>query len=133
MPLHIETRNKHMKNTDETANEEAIPPLRRHSDRRALRRPPPPLDPPPPPPRRSAQAGDIRERLNCIVRRGRFDKPLNLTSVVATWAVDYVDQVFPQVGDRERNRLLLAAEAGFLASIEIGKGGIRQWERLLTD
>jgi hypothetical protein len=45
--------------------------------------------------------------------------------------MDYASQVFQVVPDAQSAQLLLAAEAVFLASIEIRKAGIREWERLL--
>jgi len=53
--------------------------------------------------------------------------------LATTWAKDYARQVFPYVGGDEKTRLLLAAGSGFLAAVELGKGGIRCWTQLLED
>jgi hypothetical protein len=94
---------------------------------------PPAPDELPPAPRRSAAVADLRKRLNRLGFRGRFSLAVDLKLLAATWATDYASQVFPQVQDDQRIRLLLAAEAGFLAAIEMSKNGIHNWERLLEE
>ena len=94
---------------------------------------PPPPDDLPPSLRRSAAVPDLKARLDRLCRSGRFSQAVDLKPLAATWATDYVGQVFPRVEDDQRIKLLLAAEAGFLASIELSKNGIRHWERLLVE
>ena len=122
-----------MKNFDPTTDEEVMPEERRLTRRAPARRMPPPTDELPPSLRRSAAVLDLKTRLDRFCRRGRFDQAVDLKLLAATWATDYVSQVFPQVEDDQRIRLLLAAEAGFQASIELSKNGIRHWERLLEE
>lgn len=79
---------------------------------------------------------DIRarlDRLKRLNRRGRFSQLVDLKLLAIDWANDYVSHVFPNVSGTETNQLLLAAEASFMAAIEMGKTGIREWGRLLEE
>jgi hypothetical protein len=126
-------KTKHMKNIDTIPEEEALPTEHGRTRRVRPRRMPPPPDELLPASRRSAAVPDIRERLERLRRSGRFSQPVDLKLLATTWATDYVSLVFPQVEGDERTRLLFAAEAGFLASTELSKCGIRHWERLLQE
>jgi hypothetical protein len=61
----------------------------------------------------------------------RFTCPVDLVPLAPAWATDYVTAVFPQAKEEERIRLLVTAEAGFLASMELSNNGIRDWEPIL--
>ena len=114
-----------MKNANAIPVEDEFPPTRR-----SARRMPPPSDDPLPP-KRGVSAGDLEARLERLRLRSRFSHALDLAPLAATWANDYVSHVFPNFPEDESKRLLLACEAGFLASIGLGRNGIRYWERLL--
>jgi len=119
-----------MKTNDTMTGEEVLIPARR------FMRPPPTrrLRPPPdelPPSSKRGDTADIKARLDRLNRRGRFSQPVDLKPLAVAWANDYVSHVFPDLPDTQSNQLLLAAEVSFLAAIEMGKIGIRHWERLL--
>lgn len=127
-----------MKTIDTVTDDEELPPMRGLTRPSPTRRMPPPpdelpADELPPCPRRSAAVGDLKTRLNCLYYRGRFSQAVDLKLLAATWTIDYVSQVLPHVEGDQGLRLLLAAEAGFLASTELNKYGIRHWERLLEE
>ncbi len=120
-----------MKNIDTIPDEETLPTEQRLPRRAPARRRPPPPDELPPSPRRSTVVADLRESLNGLVFRGQFTQAVDLKPLAATWAADYANLVFPGMEDDQRVRLLLAAEAGFLAATEMSENGIRHWQRLL--
>jgi len=76
---------------------------------------------------------DLRSRLQRLNRRYRFSDAVDLRSVATLWARDYVSQVFPSVQGAERIRLMLSAETGFIASSELSRLGIKEWQRLVND
>ena len=76
---------------------------------------------------------NLRLRLQRLNRRHRFSEPANLRSVAALWACDYVNQVFPMACGAEKIRLLLSAETGFIASSELTRLGLKEWQRLVND
>jgi hypothetical protein len=95
-------------------------------DARPRRMPAPPDELPP-------SVADIKARLDRLNMTGRFSQSVDVTLLAATWATDYCSHVFPRVDHDQRMRLLLAVEAGFLASAKLNKCGIRHWERLLEE
>ena len=95
--------------------------------------PPPDADDVPLPSRRSTAIQDIRTRLAYLSGSRRFSQPVDLKLLAVTWANDFAGQVFPLAEGDQRLRLLVAAETSFLASIELGKDGLRHWGRLLEE
>jgi hypothetical protein len=122
-----------MKNIDTIPDEETLPTEQRLTQRAPARiRPTPPVELPQSP-RRSAAAAGLTERLKRLRFRGRFSEVVDLKLLAAIWAGDYANHVFPKMEDDQTIRVLLAAEAGFLAATEMSKNGIRHWERLLDE
>lgn len=71
---------------------------------------------------------ELRARLELLKSRSRFSHPtIDLAPLAPAWARDYVLAVFPEMDAEQRDRLLLAAEAGFLVAVDIGKNGLSVW------
>lgn len=66
-------------------------------------------------------------------RTGRFFQSPDLFPWATTWARDYVSSVFPNVVKEEKERLLYATEAGFLAALKLSKGGLSDWKAMLEE
>ena len=87
----------------------------------------------PAPPTSHTQATDVRSRLQRLNRRARFSDRVDSRSLATFWAKDYVSQVFPPAQGPEKIRLLLSAETSFIASSELARLGMKEWQRLVND
>ena len=73
----------------------------------------------------------LRVKAELSSQRPRFERATDLAPLAPAWARDFVAIAFPGDDDEQRMLLMLAAEAGFMAVIALGKGGLRVWAKTL--